>query len=270
MAVIEIVQASYSTVTAPAGSETCSQRRAARTSLKHPRCATASGRCGRANRVPRLLTRRCLHSPGRYGIVRYDVICASLGRHLRPLRRGCVMTVIALAGRRIDAADAPVARFPLAAVPQVREQIAALFRTVGATALVGSGACGADLLAHEVAEAASLPHWMILPFASDRFRTASVTDRPGDWGPRYDRMLAAVKTAKTLKTLAATGDDTRDFGRVNGQIVAKALEMAGDPSGVLAVLVWDGASRGPDDLTAAFGDAAQAKGFALQEIITKL
>jgi hypothetical protein len=180
------------------------------------------------------------------------------------------MTVIALAGRRIDAADAPVARFPLAAVDRVREQIAALFREVGASKLVGSGACGADLLAHEVADAMQIAHWMILPFASDRFRSVSVTDRPGDWGPAYDKQLALVEATGTLITLPGSGDDTHDFAEVNAAIVQKALDLAGaqGSDGVLAVLVWDGASRGPDDLTAAFGEAAKAQHIMVREIIT--
>jgi hypothetical protein len=59
--------------------------------------------------------------------------------------------VIALAGRRIDAPDAETPRFPLAAVPFVREQLDALFADRGATALVCSAACGADLVALDAA-----------------------------------------------------------------------------------------------------------------------
>lgn len=179
------------------------------------------------------------------------------------------MTIIALAGRRIDAEDAPVARFPLAAVPLVRERIADLFREVGATALVGSGACGADLLAQEVAAELHIPHWMILPFPSSRFRKASVTDRPGDWGPHFDAQLQIVKAAHTLVTLPGSGNDNADYEKVNEEIVTKAVELAGGVAGVLAVLVWDGTSRGPGDLTEAFGAGAQAKGIALRQISTK-
>jgi hypothetical protein len=57
--------------------------------------------------------------------------------------------VIALAGRRIDAIDAKAARFPLQAVPLVRERVSDLLQREHAKALVSSAACGADLIALE-------------------------------------------------------------------------------------------------------------------------
>ena len=58
---------------------------------------------------------------------------------------------IALAGRRVDAADASEPRFPLASVPLVRDRLHAFFTERPAAALVSSAACGADLVALEVA-----------------------------------------------------------------------------------------------------------------------
>ena len=70
--------------------------------------------------------------------------------------------IIALVGRRIDAPDAE-ARFPLSQAGRVRETIRARLQGCGATALVTSGACGADLLAQDVAGELGLSRRMVLP-----------------------------------------------------------------------------------------------------------
>ena len=89
--------------------------------------------------------------------------------------------VIALAGRRIDAADTNPPRFPLEAVPTVRRRLADLLAKERAVALVCSAACGADLMALEEAERLGLRRRIVLPFPPERFRKTSVIDRPGDW-----------------------------------------------------------------------------------------
>src|SRR5947209_320182 len=94
--------------------------------------------------------------------------------------------VIALAGRRIDAPNAETPRFPLENREKVGNRIRDFLAEHGATALVCSAACGADLLALEAAEELGLRRRILLPFAPDRFRATSVTDRPGEWGPLFD------------------------------------------------------------------------------------
>jgi hypothetical protein len=59
--------------------------------------------------------------------------------------------VIAVAGRRIDAAHAEVPHFSLHNVPIVERRLIELFEREAATALVSSAACGADLVALRVA-----------------------------------------------------------------------------------------------------------------------
>src|SRR5690242_13674568 len=59
------------------------------------------------------------------------------------VKRGAI---VAAAGRRIDPDDATVARFPLTAIRETRRRIDAALVGRGATALVTSAACGADLL----------------------------------------------------------------------------------------------------------------------------
>src|SRR5262245_66089037 len=76
--------------------------------------------------------------------------------------------IIALAGRRIDAPDAPTPRFPSENVRLVQSRLADLFAREGATALVSSGACGADLVALEVAGARGMQRRVVLARSEER------------------------------------------------------------------------------------------------------
>jgi len=111
--------------------------------------------------------------------------------------------IIALAGRRVDALDAKSARFP--STPEnletVRQRIFELLQAKRASALVSSAACGADLLALSVGGALGVRRIIVLPFKREKFRETSVTDRPGEWGSLYDRILDEVQKAGDLQIL---------------------------------------------------------------------
>lgn len=190
------------------------------------------------------------------------------------------MTVVALSGRRIDAADASVSRFPLQRVPAVGALLRDLFSDRRASALVASAACGADLVALQVAGSLGLRRRVILPFHPERFRETSVTDRPGDWGPSYDEVIGEVRAAGDLVVLEQD-EGGGAYAAALEAILDEALEMAtregsdadaksegNETSGVLAVVVWDGAPRGDDDYTQRFADMARARGVPVTEIIT--
>jgi hypothetical protein len=173
--------------------------------------------------------------------------------------------VIALAGRRIDRAGARPARFPLEQVPVVSRRIADALRDLGASALVCSAACGADLIALEQAERLGVRRRIVLPFAAPRFRETSVTDRPGDWGPRFDRQIASVAAAADLVTLKVAGKDEVAYAAANKAIVSEAIGLA--PRRI-ALLVWEGSARADSDATADFGSLAREAGFTQQIILT--
>jgi hypothetical protein len=173
--------------------------------------------------------------------------------------------VVALAGRRIDPPDAPVRRFPLPAVDAVREAITATFRALDPVALVCGGACGADLVALEAAERLGIPAHIVLPFAPAEFRRTSVIDRPGDWGPLFDTLVAHAAQAGRLRVMddAGAGDDA--YVAANRAMIGLAGELAaGGPA--TAMLVWDGRRPGAD-ITADFGEQARAAGFGVVEVM---
>lgn len=183
--------------------------------------------------------------------------------------------VLALAGRRVDAPGATTPRFPLERVPVVRERIRQLLEERQPSRLVCSAACGADLLALQEADALGIRHHIVLPFDASRFRDTSVADRPGDWVGTYDRLIAEARSAGGLTVLedmdAGSG---AAYAAANRAILEEALRTAradakgGQPRAVLAVIVWDGQSRGEADLTEGFAREAGAMGMDVIEIRT--
>jgi hypothetical protein len=177
--------------------------------------------------------------------------------------------IIALAGRRIDAPGADTSRFPLANVATVRARIRSLLVECQAHAVVCSAACGADLLALEAAGELGLRWRVVLPFARDSFRETSVVDRPGDWGALFDQILDAVELGGDLVVLGYTEGDEAAYPATNRVILEQAGALAEplrQPIG--AVVVWDGAARGADDVTAAFLQEAQHRGLPVWQIPT--
>lgn len=179
--------------------------------------------------------------------------------------------IIALAGRRIDALDAPE-RFPLRNAHEVAERIRAFLAQHRALALVSSAACGADLLAQRLATDLGFDRRIVLPFPPDRFRDSSVTDRPGNWGPLYDEILRITPPA-AIRVLYPNDEPDDAYAAVNAAILEDAEALArrapaGAAHPILAVVVWEGAPRGADDLTADFAAKARARGIPVSEILT--
>jgi len=183
--------------------------------------------------------------------------------------------VIALAGRRIDAPGTAPPRFPLENVPLVRRRISAFLSSEHAEALVCSAACGADLVALEEAERLGLRRRIVLPFPSKRFCETSVTDRPGDWGPVFDRLVAEAEATGDLVILSSVaGDDDAAYAAANQAIICEADALAKDtPEGKLrrriSVIVWEGAARSGTDASGGLQRLATQAGFEQRFLLTR-
>ncbi len=181
------------------------------------------------------------------------------------------MSVVALAGRRIDAMGASP-RFAESRIAIVRIRIRSMLVSQRARALVCSAACGADLLALEAAGEIGLRRRVVLPFDAERFRETSVIDRGGDWGGRFKRIIDAVEATDDLIVLDAEAGDEEAYASASLAILneAESLAAASDPPDKLvAAIVWEGAARGEDDLTGYFATQARGRGFELIEISTR-
>lgn len=182
-------------------------------------------------------------------------------------------TVVALAGRRIDAPGAVPQRFPLGNADRVRTDLEVLLVELQAVALVCSAANGADLLALDAAGHAALRRRIVLPFDAERFRITSVIDRPGPWGGLFDSVMQDVRERGDLVVLAGETDLTAAYAAATARIldeaewVTQTAERHGELTPV-AVAVWDGHRRGGDDATSQFASLARRRGWSLHEVDT--
>jgi hypothetical protein len=177
--------------------------------------------------------------------------------------------VFAVAGRRIDAPDTDTPRFPLRNAGLVRQRIRALLEARRPCAVVSSAACGADLIVLEQASALGIHYRVILPSDPDHFRATSVTDRPGDWGPLYDRLMHDIASSEDLVLLPDSAKEVAAYGAVNRLILDEAENLAKSGNQrAIAVLVWNGQPRVGDDFTKLFGDEAKQRGMKVLTVST--
>ncbi|WP_263351949.1 hypothetical protein [Acidicapsa acidisoli] len=176
--------------------------------------------------------------------------------------------ILGLAGRRIDARETSDPVFPFGNAGKVGERLERLLSEQGVRVLVCSAACGADLIALQVAETLDIRSRIILPFEPGQFRQTSVIDRPGDWGPIFDRIIAAAEHRKDLIDLQLSQGDEA-YVRANHAIldeIVRVAEASGDQAAVS--LVWDQRSKGKDDYTEYLGEAARELGLTVFEVST--
>ncbi len=193
-------------------------------------------------------------------------------------------TIIAFAGRRIDAPDAVTVRFPLSEISAVYRRIETFVQHERVGTLICSAACGADLIALRAAITHGLDVQVILPFSVDRFRQTSVVDRPStsewNWNDVFDEVLDFAGRNDCLHVLETAAEGRAAYQAVNYAILDAALqtqqsstlrgaqELPGSSMNVQAAIAWDGRSRGSADLTFHFANAAWAKGLSVTEILT--
>ena len=135
--------------------------------------------------------------------------------------------------------------------------------------LVCSAACGADLVALDAASSLNIGRRIVLPFDAERFRKESVTDRPGDWGPIFDRNVAE---------LSATGDvvvmnespGTKAYAAATLKILDEAERLAAaSQTRVVSIVVWEGQQRSGTDLTDEFRQESHSRNIDVIEVLTR-
>jgi hypothetical protein len=184
--------------------------------------------------------------------------------------------IVALAGRRIDAEDSPSPRFPLENAPAVADRIRSCFQSLPISTLICAAARGADLLALEVAGELGIRRCVVLPGDAASFRASSVVDgltgerQDGyEWGAIFDRILEAVKEKGDLIICENEAVGHESYLAANLAILDHSARLAAPTEEeILATVVWNLASRGSDDVTAAFRDEAVRRGIRIEEIST--
>ncbi len=177
--------------------------------------------------------------------------------------------IIALAGRRVDAPDATAPRFPAANLTAVKTQLIEFMQSHGVTGLVCAAACGADILALEAAAELGIRRRIVLPFDRFQFRLMSVIDRGGDWGERYDRLVDEAMAAGDLVECDHDPNDNATWFAGNLDILNEAQSLADKThTDLAALIVWEGQSRGADDVSGHLKTTAENRGLGVAEVLT--
>lgn len=182
--------------------------------------------------------------------------------------------IVVLAGRRVDPPNASFTRFPLSMRGVVAKRILAALDELKVTTLVTSAACGSDLLAINAARALSASRRIVLPYREDWFLEDSVTDRPGRWEDLYQQVISEAREAGDLVVLDEKRGSDDAFRAANDAIISEALRLAREenpdkPGDALAgLIVWEGKSRGPDDVTDHMKQRLEKAGATIRAVIT--
>lgn len=163
--------------------------------------------------------------------------------------------IVVVAGRRVDPPNAAATRFPLSMRKTVARRIKSVLSGFECVTLVSSAACGSDLLAIQAARALDARFRIVLPYQEDWFLADSVTDRPGMWKDLYNEVIGEASGKGDLLLLDERRGSDDAYRAANDAILAEAQRLAreekpDDPGSALAgLIIWEGASRGPDDVT---------------------
>jgi hypothetical protein len=184
--------------------------------------------------------------------------------------------IAALAGRRIDAGNSTARRFPLENAAAVADRIRSCFRSLPISSLVCAAARGADLLALDIAGELGIRQCVVLPSDAASFRASSVVDgltgeHQGDyeWGAIFDRIHKSVKERGDLLICAEETLGHSSYLAANLAILSQAKRLAAlTREDLRAIVIWDLASRGLNDVTAAFRDEARKRAIQIEEIST--
>jgi len=171
--------------------------------------------------------------------------------------------IVASAGRRIDAPGADSERFPERRVAAVRERIRRALEDAGARTLVCSAACGADLIALDVAGELGIARHIIIPAPLDEFRAHSVVDggRPGEWGTLFDRLVSEARASGELELVDFPERGSQVYLKINAAILDRAATHAAESGDAVEVFaIWDGALAGRTDYTQDFVETARRRG----------
>ena len=152
---------------------------------------------------------------------------------------------IAFSGHMMDARERPSPRFPRERIDEVKaeiEQEVAQRRAQGVELAVGSGACGADILFHEAAQAAGMRTWLVLPYPEEDFLRTAVRGFPGDWVPRYEAIRDAADKVVVLAPNCPLGNAvvSEYCNRVTCGLAQQFNASVGSPYRAEVLALWDG------------------------------
>jgi hypothetical protein len=158
--------------------------------------------------------------------------------------------VLLFTGHRVDAPDRKTPRFPAAKEQHARAMIFEAVRTEkakakGAVFGIAGGACGGDILFHEICEALEIPSQMYLVLPKNDYIKVSVADGGPDWVERFNRLYDKLKPkilsdSDRLPRWLRTKKDYNIWQRSNLWMLHNALFISQDHLSLIAL--WNGAT----------------------------
>lgn len=152
-------------------------------------------------------------------------------------------SVVVFAGHMVDRDDRTASRFPSRLEPMVKDAIQQSLKKLNAGFGYASGACGSDILFHEVMLEMKGESYLILPYEKKRFIKDSVEIvRGGDWGKRLEKIIAqAIETQEVSKQPQMGSEVSYEFANMmlHGLASVRAEQLE---TKLVPVAVWDGKS----------------------------
>jgi class 3 adenylate cyclase/tetratricopeptide (TPR) repeat protein len=150
-------------------------------------------------------------------------------------------SVVVFAGHMVDRDDRPVARFPPRLESRVKDAIQKCLNKLNAGFGYASGACGSDILFHEVMLEMKGESYVILPYEKERFIKDCVeTVRGSDWGKRLEKVIAqAIELQEVSKQTQMSSTVSYEFANLmlHGLASVRAEQLE---TKLVPVAVWDG------------------------------
>jgi hypothetical protein len=174
--------------------------------------------------------------------------------------------VLVFTGNMIDQAGRPAARFPAELEASVRDALRGRLQALAPVAVYASAACGADILCLEVARERGCETHVVLPFPPAEFRRESVDFAGGDWGRRFEQVLAAADSVTVTSDHHASGS-TATFEYANlvltgmGRLRAQVLDTS-----TQGLAVWDPAAKGAGGGSASLVSLWEQHGLPVQHV----
>ena len=174
--------------------------------------------------------------------------------------------VVVCSGHLVDHPERTRPRFPPELEHAVSHALREKVRRLGPAAGYASAACGADILFLEAMLAEGREFHVVLPFPPAEFRATSVEITPGgDWGARFDRLLAAAASVTTASDDYAAGSEST-FVYANLVLTGMAaLHARRLETECLGLAVWDG-TEGESGGTGALVRHWESLGVSLERI----
>lgn len=177
-------------------------------------------------------------------------------------------SVAVLGGRRLASAGGASGSWT-AELDRISSELKALLVDEQVTLLVCAAAAGADLLGLAVAAELGIRCHVILPYEPDVFCQRSVADQGEYWSSLFEKLIPIIAERGDLTVLdLSLEDEVGAYCETNRVLIDDLLAKAAVAEAI-AILVWEGKSRGDGDFTGFLQSLARNAGIRECTILTR-